>query len=261
MQRNALKNMKKVIERFGLLITLLGSVGVSHAAEITIAVASNFRTTAEAIVGEFEVQTKHHVVIISGSTGKLYAQIMNRAPFHILLAADTKRPQLLINHGTAIEDTAFVYAVGQLTLWSPNPNQAIDGLNMLHQGGIRHIAIANPKTAPYGQAAYEVLRSEGLWASLQPRIVQGENIGQAFQFVSSGNADFGFVALSQILDPQNRQTGSHWAVPQGLYTPVEQAAVLLKYGQAYEPAKAFLHFLREPFARQVIQQFGYGLKD
>ena len=252
--------MKNVIGIFSLLTTLLGSVASSHAGEMILAVASNFRATVAVIANEFEAQTKHRVIISSASTGKLYAQITHGAPFEALLAADTKHPQLLIDHGFAVESTTFTYAVGRLALWSPDPNRVIDGLHTLRRDGIRHVAMANPKTAPYGQATYEVLSGADLWSPLQPRIVRGENIGQAFQFVASGNADLGFVALSQVLNPRNRHPGSRWDVPQHLHTPLEQAAVLLRKGQLSQPAKAFLHFLREPFARQVIQNFGYGLK-
>lgn len=234
-------------------------VAPCQAENLTIAVASNFRATVEVIADEFEARTQHRVVISSASTGKLYAQITHGAPFEALLAADTKHPQLLIERGFAVKDTAFTYAVGRLTLWTPNPDHIIDGLHALRRDDIRHIAIANPKTAPYGQAAFEVISGAGLWRSLHPRIVQGENIGQAFQFVASGNADLGFVARSQVLNPRNRHPGSRWDVPQHLHPPLEQAAVLLRKGQSREPAKAFLRFLREPFARQVIQEFGYGL--
>ena len=253
--------MKNVIGIFSLLITLLGNVASSHAGEMTLAVASNFRATVAVIADEFEARTTHRVIISAASTGKLYAQITHGAPFEALLAADTKHPQLLIDRGFAVKDTAFTYAIGRLALWSPNPNQAINGLNALRRNGIRHVAMANPKTAPYGQATYEVLSGAGLWRSLQARMVRGENIGQAFQFVASGNADLGFVALSQVLNPRNRHPGSRWDVPQHLHTPLEQAAVLLRKGQSSEPAKAFLRFLREPFAHQVIQEFGYGLKN
>lgn len=253
--------MKNVIGTLSLLMMLLGSVGSSHANEIILAVASNFRATVEVIADAFEARTKHHVIISSASTGKLYAQITHGAPFEVLLAADTKHPQLLIDRGFAVKNTAFTYAVGRLALWTPNPNHTIDGLHVLRRDGIRHVAIANPKTSPYGQAAYEVLSGAGLWRSLQPRMVRGENIGQAFQFVASGNADLGFVALSQVLNPRNRHSGSRWDVPQHLHAPLEQTAILLRKGQSHEPAKAFLRFLREPFARQAIQAFGYGLND
>ncbi|HIA13718.1 MAG TPA: molybdate ABC transporter substrate-binding protein [Nitrospirales bacterium] len=253
--------MQNVIGIFSLLITLLGSVGLSHAAEVTIAVASNFRAAVEVIADEFEARTTHHVVISSASTGKLYAQITHGAPFEVLLAADTKHPQLLIDESFAVKNTAFTYAVGRLALWTPNPDHVIDGLHALRRDGIRHIAMANPKTAPYGQATYEVLSGAGLWLPIQAQIVRGENIGQAFQFVASGNADLGFVALSQVLNPRNRHPGSRWDVPRHLHAPLQQAAVLLRKGQSHEPAKAFLRFLREPFSQKVIQRFGYGLNN
>ncbi len=253
--------MPTVIGIFSLLATLLGSIEFAPADEISLAVASNFRATAEVIAVEFEVRTHHRVIISSTSTGKLYAQITHGALFDALLAADTKHPQLLITKGFAVKDTAFTYAVGRLSLWSPNPDHTIDSLHALRQNGIRHIAIANPKTAPYGQAAYEVLSSARLWTPLKSHIVQGENIGQAFQFVASGNADLGFVALSQVLNPRNRLPGSRWDVPEHLHVPLKQNAVLLKNGQSHEPAKAFLRFLREPFSQKVIQRFGYGLNE
>ena len=245
---------------YGHIAWILVTITPCHADEVTIAVASNFRVPMEVIADAFTTQTKHHVTISAASTGKLYAQITHGAPFEVLLAADTRHPQLLIDQGIAVEGSVFTYAVGRLTLWSPNPTHVIDDLNALRRDGIRHVAMANPKTAPYGQATYEVLSGAGLWRSLQHRIVQGENIGQAFQFVASGNAEIGFVALSQVLNPRNRHPGNRWDVPQHLHAPLEQNAVLLRKGQSHEPAKTFLRFLREPFARQVIHNFGYGLR-
>ncbi len=251
--------MNHIIQTLALLLLLFGNTPSSYAAELSVAVASNFLAPLGVIAEEFEAQTRHQVLISSGSTGKLYAQITHGAPFHILLAADTQRPHRLVDEGFAVEGTPFVYAVGRLALWSPIPGQKINGLNALLKTDIRHVAIANPKTAPYGQAAYEVLHSEDLWDVLRPRIVQGENIGQAFQFVASGNAEFGFVALSQILNPKNNRSGSRWEVPSHLHTPIEQGAVLLRKGESHEPAIAFLHFLRGTFARQIILGFGYEL--
>ena len=242
------------------VLYLLLLAAPSHAGEITIAVASNFLAPAKNIAAAFETQTNDRVLISAASTGKLYAQISNGAPFEIFLAADSKHPALLIAQNLAIQHSSFIYAIGRLALWSPEKNKIIDSLNTLRQHDIRYIAIANPKTSPYGRAAYETLLDMNLWSSLKPKIVQGENINQAFQFTASGNADLGFVALSQILNPHNQKPGSRWEVPQKLHTPLDQMAVLLQAGAANVTAKLFLQFLQGPVARVIIKSFGYDLK-
>jgi molybdate transport system substrate-binding protein len=232
-----------------------------YAGEVMVAVAANFLNPLKEIAEEFEKDSGHRLSLVPGSSGRLYAQITNGAPFDVLLSADSERPHLLERVGLAVEGTRFTYAIGRLSLWSREPGLIGEsGEQVLRSGNIKHLAIANPKTAPYGQAAVQVMTRLGLWDRLQPLVVQGENIGQAFQFVASGNAELGFVALSQVLDPRNQSTGSRWDVPADLHDPLRQDAVLLAKGQGNPAARAFLEFLRSPQARLVIERYGYGLE-
>lgn len=231
------------------------------AEEVRIAVATNFLSTLKELVRHFEHETGHVVVISSGSSGKLYAQIRHGAPFAVFLSADSRRPQLLEEEGLAVPGSRFTYAVGKLTLWSPDPHLLKeDGQVVLARGSFDRLAMANPKTAPYGAAAKRVLQTLGLWSHLQGRIVQGENIGQAFQFVVSRNAQLGFVARSQIMGPPITGAGSRWEVPDDLYEPIRQQAVLLVRGQSNRAAAAFLEFLKSSPAQNMITNAGYGLK-
>lgn len=231
------------------------------AEEVRIAVAANFLATLNVIVNNFEQDTGHTVVISSGSSGKLYAQIKNGAPFDVFLSADVFRPKLLENEGLAVHDSRFTYAVGRLTLWSPDSNLVTeDGKAVLLNSTFDHLAIANPKTAPYGTAAKSTLQALGLWDRMRDRLVQGENIGQTFHFVFSKNAQLGFVALSQVLDPKINGAGSRWDVPVDFHEPLRQQAVLLVNGQNNEAAKTFLHYVKGPKARRIIERFGYGLE-
>ncbi|WNM62546.1 molybdate ABC transporter substrate-binding protein [Candidatus Nitrospira neomarina] len=237
-----------------------GFVSVAVADEVRVAVGSNFLTTLNEIVTNFQKDTRHTVVISSGSSGKLYAQIKNGAPFDVFLSADAERPELLEAEGLAVKGSRFVYAVGRLTLWSPDSNVVNgDGQIVLSTGHFDHLAIANPKTAPYGRAAQQTLKKMGLWESLTDRIVQGENIGQAFQFVYSRNAQLGFVALSQVLDPKINGSGSRWDVPTSFHESLEQEAVLLGTGQHHAGARTFLDFVKGDKSRAIIERFGYGL--
>ena len=224
------------------------------AAEIRVAVASNFAAAARSIVERFEAATDHEVTLAFGSTGKHYAQIENGAPFDAFLAADIRRPELLEVEGLALPGSRFTYAVGKLLLWSHEPGYVDSEGEVLERGVFRHLAIANPKLAPYGKAAQEVLQARGLWEELGGRLVRGENIGQTFQFVSSGNAELGFVAYSQVKRPRQPIEGSYWEVPEALYAPIEQQAVLLRENQA---ARAFLSFVRGDEAVKIIRDFGY----
>jgi len=194
------------------------------------------------------------VTPIFGSTGKHYAQIKNGAPFDAFFAADVRRPEHLEKEGVALPGSRFTYAVGKVVLWSPRTGYVDPQASVLERGEFHHLAIANPKFAPYGKAAQEVLQERGLWGRLSGRLVRGENIGQTFQFVNSGNAELGFVAYSQVKRPNQPIEGSFWEVPQALYTPIEQQAVLLKDN---EVARAFLSFVRSDEALKIIRDHGY----
>jgi molybdate transport system substrate-binding protein len=237
------------------------SITPAAAEEILAAVASNFLATFKKVGAKFEHDTGHTVVVSPGSSGKLYAQIQNGAPFDIFFSADVRRPKLLEQEGLAVKGSRFTYAVGRVTLWSRDPTMVNgDGKKVLSNNQFDHLAIANPKTAPYGQAALQTLQVLGLWEQVKNRLVQGENIGQTFQFVFSQNAQLGFVALSQVLDPNINESGSRWDVPTNVYDPLRQQAVLLVNGNKREAAKAFLEYVKGPKALGIIEQFGYGLE-
>jgi molybdate transport system substrate-binding protein len=222
--------------------------------EIRVAVASNFTPTLNILADRFEQEQHIRVVIVSGSTGKLYAQIKNGAPFDVFLAADEDRPQALEQEGEIIAGSRFTYAIGRLILWSPIKGYVQADTEPLIPRDCRHLAIANPKLAPYGRAAQEVLQARGMWESLSDRFVRGENVGQAFQFVDSQNAQAGFVAYSQVKRPGQEVIGSYWLVPQELYAPIKQQAVLLKDDAA---ASSFLEFLRSESAAEILTGYGY----
>lgn len=254
--------MMTKIPILALLVFLQLLLTTASAEEVHVAVAANFRSTLREIVKSFERDTTHTVLINSGSSGKFYAQITHGAPFDIFFSADVMRPQRLEEEGFAAPGSRFTYAIGRLTLWSPDPNMIKgDGLTVLSHGHFKHLAMANPKTAPYGTAAKRTLEALGLWNHIQGRIVQGENIAQAFHFVYSQNAQLGFMALSQILDPKINGAGSRWDVPENLHEPLRQQAILLIHGQHNTAAQAFLDYVKGPKARTIIEQFGYGLEE
>ena len=237
-----------------------GYFSVAQANEIQAAVATNFHNAFREIVVQFERKTGHKVLIISGSTGKLYAQIVNGAPFELFLAADGRRPGLLEKESKAVPGTRFTYALGKITLWSPNPDAISgNGESILRKKNFAHIAMTNPITAPYGQAALQTLKKIDLWEEIQPLVVQGENVGQTFQFVSSQNAELGFVALSQVLDPKNHKKGSRWDIPDELYDPIEQDVIILEKGKNNPGARALWNFLRDESVKRIINKYGYGL--
>ena len=230
------------------------------AEDALVAVATNFSEVMERLESDFEQAGDHTLTVTTGSTGKLYAQIRHGAPFDMLLAADQHRPKLLEAESHAVAGSRFTYAVGRLTLWSPDAEHvSVDGSATLRAGSFRKLAMANPDLAPYGAAARETLTALGLLDALQPRMVMGENIGQAHALVATGNADLGFVALSYVLSPRNKPPGSRWDVPEYLYTPIRQDAVLLKRGAGNAAARAFVEFLKTDEARAVIENFGYGV--
>ena len=221
-----------------------------------IAVATNFVPVATALAPRFTAASGHEVTITGGSTGKLYAQIAESAPFTVFLSADTATPTRLITAGLAVPDTQFTYATGALVLWSADPARiGPDGAVALADDTLRFVAIANPDLAPYGLAAKEALTALGLWDTLSPKIVMGQNIGAAFALTSSGAAELGFVALSAVIDPA--VGGSTWVVPPDLYAPIHQDAVLLTQGAANPAAIAFLDYLKSDEARALITASGY----
>ena len=238
-----------------VLAFVVGS-GQALAAEIRVAVASNFARAMTSLAGEFEEKTGHKVKLVFGSTGKHYAQIRNGAPFDVFFAADIKRPRLLEEEGVSVSGTRFTYATGKLILWSPMPGYVDAEGGVLRHGNFGHLAIANPNLAPYGRAAREFLESRGLWHELKQKAVRGENIGQAFQFVSSGNAELGLVAFSQVKNIDIPVEGSYWEVPQSLYTPIEQQAVLLTDNEA---GRSFISYVRSKPALKIIKNHGYEI--
>jgi len=235
-----------------LVIFLLLAPQRSFADQIRVATASNFRDAMSAIAAAFETQSEHEVSLIFGSSGKHYAQIMNGAPFDAFFSADAERPALLENEAVAVSGSRFTYAIGKLVLWSPRAAYVTSDPAVLERGDFRHLAIANPDLAPYGRAAREALISLGLWQRLGNRLVRGENIGQTFQFVHSGNAELGLVAWSQLKgSPPN---GSYWLVPQSLYQAIEQQAVLLKDSTA---TRSFMSYILGEEAGKIILSHGY----
>lgn len=247
--------MKKLPHTLILGVILALCAGQTLADEIRVAVASNFTDAITDIAGLFEKKTGHQVTLAFGSTGKHYAQIKNGAPFEAFFAADIKRPKLLEEEGFAQPRSRFTYAVGKVVLWSPDPAVVDAEGKVLRTGNFRHLALANPKLAPYGKAAEQVMRAHGVWDELQGRMVRGENIGQTFQFVKSGNAELGFVAYSQIKRLGTSIKGSFWGPPQSLYSPIEQQAVLLRDNAI---AREFLDFVKGKQAREIIQGYGYS---
>ncbi len=228
---------------------------------VSVAVAGNFLAPIKLLAQEFERSSGHQLRVSAGSTGKLYAQIVNGAPFDVFLAANAAEPTRLEQAGVAVAGTRFTYARGRVVLWSADAQRIRDnGPALLASGGFRRIAIANPRTAPYGAAAMAVLENLGVRARIEPLLVQGEDIGQAFHYTASGNADAGFIAYAQLRDPANRIVGSAWVVPEDLYPPIRQQAVLLARARDKPAARAFLIFLQGPQAARVIEQYGYGLK-
>ena len=246
----------RLVQRLSLLLILLFCHLPASAGEIRVAVASNFTEAIKEIADLFEQRTGHRIKLAFGSTGKHYAQIRNGAPFEVFFAADVKRAKLLDEEGIARPGSRFTYAIGKVVLWSPEPDLIDPHGRILNKGDFRHMALANPKLAPYGRAAVQILQAQGVLSQLQDRMVRGENIGQAYQFVSSGNAELGFVAYSQIKRPDNTPDGSYWEPPQSLYKPIEQQAVLLRDSDV---ARQFLEFVKGAEAREIIQAHGYGV--
>ncbi len=257
--RNRTSKCRTRILLRSLVLSVCLATGLVHSAEITIAVASNFLAPIKELKTAFEGQSDHKLRVVSASSGKLYAQIKNGAPYDLFLSADQEMPSLLVQDGLANKDSLFTYATGTLVLWSPNPDLVKGGAKTLENGGFRKLAMANPKLAPYGRAAAEVLDKLGLSSTLEKKIVRGENISQTFQFVSSGNAELGFVALSQLTQNGSLKPGSAWIIPQTFYSPIHQDAVLLhsKNPEQQLAATEVHRFLLSKQARMIIKEFGY----
>jgi molybdate transport system substrate-binding protein len=243
-------------------MTLLGlaalaacvTIPLAEAGEVKVAVAANFTEAAKEIGAAFETATGHKAVFSFGSSGQFYAQIAQDAPFEVFLSADQERPRKAVEEGYAVADRRFTYATGRLVLFSKDED-LVKGEATLKEGNFSKIAIANPATAPYGAAAIEAMKSLGVHGELAAKIVQGNNIAQTYQFIATGNAELGFVALAQLADNDD---GSRWLVPETLHTPIAQDAVLLKKGEANEAARQFFGFLKGPEARAILMKFGYG---
>jgi molybdate transport system substrate-binding protein len=231
----------------------------AQAGEVQVAVAANFAGPAARIGEAFTAATGHTLKVSTGATGKFYTQIISGAPFEVLLAADDETPRRLVAEGHAVDGSRFTYALGKLVLWSAQPGFVDEQGAVLASPKVRHAAIANPKVAPYGAAAMEVIKARGLAEAVTPKLVTAESIAQAHQFAFTGNAEVGFVALSQVRVPGKPVLGSYWLVPAGLYGEIRQDAVLLKAGEKNPAAAALLTYLKSDAAKTVIHDFGYGL--
>jgi molybdate transport system substrate-binding protein len=241
-----------------LALALAAATLAARAGEVQVAVAANFAGPLARIGEGFTAATGHTLKVSAGATGKFYTQIVAGAPFELLIAADDETPKKLVAEGLAVAGSNFTYAIGRLVLWSAQPGY-VDGQGaVLAAGKYAHLAVANPKIAPYGRAGIEVLQARGLAEAVAPKLVTAESIAQAYQFVASGNAELGFVALSQVAVPDKPVTGSYWLVPQSLYGTIRQDAVLLKTGEKNPAAAALLAWLKGEPARAVIQAYGYG---
>jgi molybdate transport system substrate-binding protein len=251
--------VKSMLMRIMGLLVLGLMTSLTHTEEITVAVASNFTAPMKAIVAGFEKSSGHKVKLSFGSSGKFYAQIKNGAPFQVFFSADQAKPKALEQDGLAVPESRVTYAIGILALWSAKPGSIDGDATILKQGNFNKLALANPKLAPYGTAAVDVLENLKLKKVTQAKWVQGENIAQTYQFVRTGNADIGFVALSQIIDKDRVQRGSAWVVPNHLHRPILQDAVLLRSGESSQAAQQLLRFAQGKKAREIIESHGYKI--
>ncbi|MGZ9075336.1 MAG: molybdate ABC transporter substrate-binding protein [Burkholderiaceae bacterium] len=248
-----------VSARLFALLLAGGGVSAAIADEVNVAVAANFTAPMNAIAADFEKDTGHKAKLAFGSSGRFYAQIKNGAPFQLFLSADDETPTRLAQDGLADAASQFTYAIGGLVLWSVKPGLVDAKGDILKSGRFSKLAIANPKTAPYGRAAIETLTKLALLATVSSKFVQGENIAQTFQFAQTGNADLGFVALSQVMKDGKVTEGSAWVVPAEMHEPIRQDAILLATGHGNVAADALLRYLRTDKAKTVIRSFGYRL--
>lgn len=235
-------------------LLLVFAAGAAHAGQVQVAVAANFTEPAKVIAAAFAAKTGDQAVLSFGASGQFYVQISHGAPFEVLLSADADRPKRAEQEGLGVAGTRFTYAIGQLVLWSKTPGLVDPAGTVLAKGDFKSLSIADPTAAPYGQAAVETLTTLGLYQQLTPRIVKGGSITQAYQFVQTGAAELGFVALSQVVsDP----SGSRWLVPAADHAPIEQQAILLTVGARNPAAQAFLAFLKSPEGVAIIRRYGY----
>ena len=240
------------------LVLAVSSLTV-QADEVQVAVAANFTAPMQKIAAEFEKDTGHKALLVFGATGKLYAQIKNGAPFQVFLAADDKTPAKLEAEGDTVPDSRFTYAIGTLVLWSAQPGYVDQQGEVLKKGQFKHLAMTNPKTAPYGAAAVATLTKLGLFDALQSKFVTGENVSQTYQFIVTGNAELGFIALSQVMTDGQLSGGSTWIVPAGLYEPIRQDAAILAKGKDQPAAQALVEYLKGEKAKAIIRSHGYEL--
>lgn len=245
------------LHRLLALTAALAFTTLARADVVQVAVAANFTAPARALAEVFARTTGHEAKLSFGATGAFYTQIKNGAPFDVLLAADNERPARLEKEGDTVAGSRFTYATGQLVLWSAKPGFVDDQGAVLKGGHFGKIAIANPKNAPYGAAAVEAMEKLGLAATLQPKLVTGESIGQTFNFIATGNAELGFVALAQVLEGGKLKSGSMWVVPAQYHAPIIQDAVILNRAASNPAAKAWMELLKTPQSKALIRSYGY----
>lgn len=248
------------ISMFGmLLLTASPALGAApvRAAETQVAVAANFTEPAKEIAAAFKAATGHTAILSFGSSGQFYAQMAHGAPYEVLLSADADRPQVAERDGLGVAGTRFTYATGRLVLYSGTPGLVDPAGAVLARGRFNKLSIADPTAAPYGLAAVQTMKKLGVYDRVKPRIVQGTSITQAYQFVQTGAAELGFVALSQVIKTDG---GSRWLVPAADHAPIDQQAILLYTGEKNPAAKAFLQFLKGPAAVTIIKRYGYEVK-
>ncbi len=250
-----MKTLKTLLFISGFAVALSASAG-----EVKVAVAANFAQPLKDIAAEFEKDTGHKLSMSQGATGKFYAQIVNGAPFDVFLSADDETPARLVKEGKAVSGTQFTYAVGRLVLWSPDAHLVDQGGAVLKTDKFKHLSIANGKIAPYGRAAVQTMQKLGVLSAIEPRVVQGESITQAFQFVSTGNAQLGFIALSQVWDGSKVKSGSAWIVPETMHETLKQDAVLLNAGKSSVAASQLLDYLKSDKAKKITERYGYKLQ-
>jgi molybdate transport system substrate-binding protein len=247
------------ISRLAITLALLLFGQASWSATVLVAVAANFSKPMTEIAGEFEKATGHSAKLSLGSSGKFVSQLKSGGPFEVFLSADEKGPEKLEQVSLTVPTTRFVYALGKLVLWSTKLGYVDDQGKILETGNFKHLALANPKLAPYGIAAVDVLKKMKLFEKLQPLFVQGENIAQTYHFISTANAELGFVALSQVIEKGKIINGSGWIIPDNLYTPIRQTAVLMKKGAKNPAAAALIDYLKSKPALAIIKTYGYDL--
>ncbi|KPX13097.1 Molybdenum ABC transporter periplasmic molybdate-binding protein [Pseudomonas syringae pv. delphinii] len=249
----------RAVLKFSTLALAMSGAAYANADEVQVAVAANFTAPIQAIATDFEKDTGHKLVAAFGATGQFYTQIKNGAPFEVFLSADDTTPAKLEQEGDTVKGSRFTYAIGTLALWSAKEGYVDSKGEVLKANQYQHLSIANPKAAPYGLAATQVLSKMGLTDATKAKIVEGQSITQAYQFVSTGNAELGFVALSQIYKDGKLTSGSAWIVPDSLHDPIKQDAVILTKGKDNAAAKALVEYLKGPKAAAIIKSFGYRL--